>query len=120
MKPAHGPDFSHLDSQAKVEAACRNGDLEPLYLLPLEFGGADDENNILYVPIGLADIKAGIDQNVIGPLVDEGKVTQYRAEPEYQGDSFVPIALKITAWEPGNFTTTIKIWGNALSGNQGD
>ncbi len=114
MKPAHGPDFAHLDSQAKVEAAFRKGDLEKVYLIPLDFGGPDDETNFLYVPVGVADIKAGIDQNVIGPLVADGKVTQYNVEPEYQGDSFVPIALKIRAWEPGDFTTTINIWGAAL------
>jgi hypothetical protein len=118
MKPSHGPDFSHLDSQAKVEAACQRGELEPLHLLPLEFGGADDENNILYVPIGVADVKAGIDLNVIRPLIEEGKITQYNVTPEYQGDSFVPIALEITAWEPGNFKTTINIWGDALARDQ--
>lgn len=25
------------------------------------------------------------------------------------------IALKITAWDPGEFTTTINIWGEALA-----
>lgn len=113
--PAKGPDFSHLDSQAKVEEAFRRGELEKLFLLPLEFGGEDNVNNVLYVPIGVADIKHGIDMNVIGPLVNEGKITQYQAEPEYQGDSFVPIALKITAWNPNDFTTTIAVWGDALT-----
>jgi len=27
----------------------------------------------------------------------------------------VPIALKITAWNPGEFTATINIWGEALA-----
>jgi hypothetical protein len=40
--------------------------------------------------------------------------TQYKAEPEYQGKSFIPIAVKITAWNPGQFTTAINIWGDAL------
>jgi hypothetical protein len=109
-----GPDFSAIDSQVKAEGLFRKGDLEKVYLFPLEFGGEDVALNILYVPIGVADIKSGIDKNVIGALAAEGKITQYKAEPEYQGKSFIPIALKITAWDPGHFTTTINIWGDAL------
>lgn len=93
----------------------RQGQLERLFLLPLEFGGQDDPNNVLYVPIGVHDIKNGIDLNVIRPLIEAEKVSQYKAEPEYQGDSFIPIAVKITAWNPGEFTTTINIWGEALA-----
>ena len=110
-----GPDFSAIDSHAKAVELFQRGELEKLFLMPLEFGGADNELNILYVPIGVADIKAGIDNNVIGPLVEEGKVTKYTATPEYQGDSFIPIAITIVASEPGSFTTTINIWGEALS-----
>ena len=109
-----GPDFSGIDSKAKAEELFRKGDLEKLYLFPLEMGGEEIDLNMLYVPIGVAEIKSGIDNNVIGPLAAEGKITQYQAEPEYQGDSFIPIAIKITAWNPGQFTTTINIWGEAL------
>jgi hypothetical protein len=110
-----GPDFSHVDSQAKAEAMFRKGKLEKLFLLPLQFGGQDIPDNVLYVPLGVAAVKEGMDVNVIAGLVDQGTVSQYKAEPEYQGDSFVPIAIKITAWEPGEFTTTINIWGEALA-----
>jgi hypothetical protein len=109
-----GPDFSGIDCQAKAEELCRRGDLEKLFLLPLEFGGQDIADNVLYVPIGVAGIKSGIDNNVIGPLVAEGKITQYTATPEYQGKSFIPIAIKIVASDPGEFSTTINIWGAAL------
>lgn len=111
----NGPDFSAIDSQAKAVELFQRGELEKLFLMPLEFGGTDNELNILYVPIGVADIKAGIDNNVIGPLVEEGTVTKYTATPEYQGDSFIPIAITIVASEPGSFTTTINLWGEALS-----
>jgi hypothetical protein len=109
-----GPDFSDIDSQKKAVAAFRRGDLERLFLIPLEFGGKDVPDNVLYVPVGIADVKAGIDTNVIGRLVSKGKVSQYKADLEYQGDSLVPIAVIITAWDPGKFTTTINIWGDAL------
>jgi hypothetical protein len=111
----HGPDFSAIDSKAKSEELFRRGDLEKLFLMPLEFGGEDIPLNTLYVPVGVAAIKAGIDNNVIGPLAAEGKITNYTATPEYQGKSFIPIAIKIVASDPGQITTTINIWGEALA-----
>jgi hypothetical protein len=116
-KPAalNSPDFSGIDSREKAEELFIRGDLEKLSLMPLEFGGADNALNTLYVPIGVAAIKSGIDNNVIGPLASEGKVTKYRAMAEYQGKSCIPIAIKIVASDPGEFTTTITIWGDALA-----
>ncbi|WP_020467828.1 hypothetical protein [Zavarzinella formosa] len=110
-----GPDFSAVDSQAKAMELYERGDLEKLFLMPLEFGGTDNPLNTLYVPVGVADIKAGIDNNVIGPLAAGGKITKYTASPEYQGKSFIPIAIQIVASDPGEFSTTINIWGEALS-----
>jgi len=113
--PPSGPDFSGIDSQAKAEELFLRGDLEKLFLMPLEFGGEDNPLNTLFVPVGLAAIKASIDNNIIGPLAAEGKITKYTAKPEYQGKSFIPIAIKVVASEPGEFSTTIKIWGEALT-----
>jgi hypothetical protein len=114
-----GPDFSGIDSREKAEQLFRRGDLEKLLLMPLEFGGDDNPLNTLYVPVGIAAIKSRIDNNTIGPLASEGKVTQYKAIPEYQGNSFIPIAVKIEASNPGQFSATINIWGEALRREQG-
>ena len=113
----NGPDFSTIDSLQKAEELFRNGQLEKLFLMPLEFGGEDNPLNTVYVTIGLAAIKAGIDNNVIGPLAAEGKITKYTATAEYQGNSFIPIAINIVASDPGHFTSTIKVWGKALTRN---
>ncbi len=111
----NGPDFSAIDSPARAEELFRRGDLEKLFLRPLEFGGSDHPLNTLYVPVGVAAIKAGIDSNVIGPLAAEGKITKYTASLEYQGNSCIPIAIRIVASDPGEFITTINIWGEALA-----
>ncbi|HEV3144486.1 MAG TPA: hypothetical protein VGZ47_11420 [Gemmataceae bacterium] len=111
----NGPDFSEIDSREKAEELFRRGGLEKLFLMPLAFGGEDIPLNTLFVPIGVADIKAGIDNNVIAPLVEEGKISNYTATPEYQGNSFIPIAIKIEATDPGEFVTTINIWGEAIA-----
>lgn len=115
-KPAvpTGPDFSDINSKEKAESKVQSGELEKLLLLPAEFGGINDPRNVVYVPRGFGAIKAGIDMNIIKPLVAESKVTEYQATPEYQGKSFVPIAIKIVASNPTSFTTEINIWGKAL------
>jgi len=110
-----GPDFSAIDSQEKAEELFRRGDLEKLHLRPLELGGEDIPINTLYVPIGLAAVKAGIDNNVIAPLAAEGKITKYKATAEYQGNSFIPIAIQVVASDPGEFRASINIWGDALT-----
>jgi hypothetical protein len=114
-----GPDFSDVDSLAKAEELLRQGKLEKLFLMPLEFGGTDNVLNTLYVPIGTAAIKANIDNNTIAPLAAEGRVSRYEANPEYQGSSFIPIAIKIVARDPGEFSATINIWGEALNRGTG-
>lgn len=107
-------DFSQIDSQSKVLELFERGDLEKLFLLPPEFGGADRPENVVYVPVSTAKIKASTDANV-GKLVADGKVTQYAATPRYSGNSFVPIAIDVTASDPGNFVFTVAIWGAGLA-----
>ena len=111
------PDFSDVD-KTKAEKMLRLGELEKLHLIPLEFGGQDIPPNIVYVPLGVAELKSKTDQNVIAPLIAEGKVTKYQASPEYQGNSFVPIRIRIRANDSdsgGDFSSEINIWGNALA-----
>lgn len=55
----NGPDFSAIDSREKAEELFRRGEMEKLFLMPLEFGGTDDPRNTLYVPAGIAAAKAG-------------------------------------------------------------
>jgi hypothetical protein len=110
-----GPDFSAIDSREKAAELFERGDLEKLFLMPLEFGGEDNTLNTLFVPVGLAGVKARIDANVIAPLAADGKITKYKAMPEYQGRSVIPIAIRVEASDPGSFTTTINIWGEVLA-----
>jgi hypothetical protein len=109
-----GPDFSTVDSRERAEQLARDGQLERVFLLPPRFGGQDVPENVVYVPVGMAGVKAGIDDNVIAPLAANGTVTRYVATPEYTGRSFIPVAITIVASEPGSFTTTMNLWGPAL------
>ncbi len=113
-KPATGPDFSAVDSKEKAEQLHRKGDLCKLLLLPTEFGGQDIPPNVVYVPEFAVQMKARIDNNIIFPLAQSGKISLYRAEPNYEGDSFIPSSITITASEPGSFTAKVAIWGSAV------
>lgn len=110
----NGPDFTSIDSKEKAEALFQKGDLKKLFLMPLEYGGENFGLNVVYVPAFAADMKASIDNNVIKPLVEQGKIKHYQASPQYQGNSFIPCAIEVTASNPSSFSTVIRIWGEAL------
>ena len=112
-KPA-GPDFSEVDSLEKAEALYKSGALGKMLLMPSEFGGPDFGPNVVYVPVDIVALKQSMDRNVIAPMVTSGKVTRYAATPEYQGASFIPKAIKVEASNPGQFSSVIRIWGEAL------
>jgi hypothetical protein len=105
-------DFSEVDSLEKALALYRAGKLERLFLFPLEFGGKEIPQNILYVPIGIAAIKQRID-SMIQDLVKQGQVSSYAAHPEYKGNSFVPGKIRINTSDPdkpGGLNPVIDIW----------
>jgi hypothetical protein len=106
-----GPDFSDITSVEAAEALVQQGHLTRLLLLPEVFGGSDIPHNIVYVPPFVVEFKASIDHNIILPLAQDGMISQYEAKPEYAGNSFIPVALHVTAFNPGNFSTVIRIWG---------
>jgi hypothetical protein len=106
-----GPDFSDIDSREK---AAGHRDLEALLLMPAEFGGQPVPENTVYVPIGIAAAKVSID-HAVAQAVTAGKVSRYSASPEYRGKSFVPIKILIRAWNPGDLTASIAVWGDALN-----
>lgn len=109
---AAAPDFSDLDSLDKVERLYREGKLERLYLFPLDLGGQDIPQNIVYVPVGFAQIKSQLD-GTVKKMLQDGSVSRYSASPEYKGRSFVPSKIIIKAWHPektGSFSPTIEVW----------
>ena len=116
--PAAGPDFTAVDSQAKAQELARLGQLQKVLLLPAEFGGEDVPPNCVFVPAWVAEKKAETDRNVIRPLAEAGKISRYSARPAYQDKSFVPNAITIEASDPGSFTMTIAIWGDALENDR--
>lgn len=103
--------FETIDSIIKAKEEVEKGNLEHLYLISPMFGGAQDESNILYVPIGINKIKDSYD-NIIANLLREEKVETYNCYPEYKGESFVPSKIVIVSGKNGIdiFKETINIW----------
>ncbi len=114
-KKNDGPDYSSVDSMTEARRLVDEGELVPMLLLPEEFGGEAIAENTVYVPGFVADLKHRTDHNVVFPLAANGKVTRYSAQPEYEGNSVVPVAIQIAATEPANFVQDIAIWGVALN-----
>lgn len=105
-------DFSGVTSFEKAEALAAQGHLEKIYLFPLEFGGQDVRPNLCFVPAGFRRAKAEADDKVLR-LIQEGRVSQYCASPEYKGNSFVPARIVITASNDdgaGLFSSTLEVW----------
>jgi hypothetical protein len=64
----------------KAEDSRLSGALMRILLLPERFGGQDIATNVVYVPVWVAKQKSSIDENVIAPLVADGKVHSLRSD----------------------------------------
>lgn len=105
-------DFSHINSKQAMMAEYQKGNLEAMYLFPIELGGEKAEINTIYVPFGIKDIKAKLD-NTLMKFAHEGTINKLSVNPVYKGDSFIPSKIVINASNShtnGNFDTEIAIW----------
>jgi hypothetical protein len=105
------PDFTMIDTMDKALESVATGELVPLYLTGLRFGGAADASNAVYTPAVAADLKNKFDDKV-EDLLRQGKVKSFSAEPSYKGRSFVPSSITVKAGKDGQivFEETIHIW----------
>jgi hypothetical protein len=65
-------------------------------LLPVELGGTRDADNITFLPPDAVSEKLAFDVKVQAAIAAGDKVN-YEAVPEYEGDSFVPARLRLSA-----------------------
>lgn len=107
--------YAGITTRDQAEKLVAQGALEWVQLLPAEFGGSDDPKNQVALPKGVAREKRRVDDGTIKALMDQGKVSKYTAEPVYEGASFIPVAIKIQASEPGSFSATVGVWGSGLA-----
>jgi hypothetical protein len=107
----HMTDFSLIISSIAAENACSDGRLIKVLLFPIELGGQDQVDNVVYIPPHAWDIKRQSTAELL-VAVREG-MTDVAVVPEYRGSSFVPTTLKVSATKPGlsmGYELEIKIW----------
>lgn len=107
-------DLSFVDSRDKAVELAREGKLHKILLFPQEFGGQDVEQNVVYVPAGIPELKDQITSTLI-KLVQDGSIDNLKVEPEYKGTSFVPAKIKMhtshsSSDKKGQFNPVIDIW----------
>lgn len=104
-------DFNLVDSIEKAKNEVESGNLEAMYIVSPIFGGSLDEDNIIYVPIGIAKLKTKYD-NAIEELLEKGEVQTFDCIPDYIGNSIVPSKITIKSSKDGDtvFQETIHIW----------
>ena len=108
------PDFSTIDSKEKAEELFKQGVLEKCFLIPLNFGGTETPKNTVYVPVGIANVKQGVDDNEIRPLIAAGKAKRYTTKFTYHNDrTVIPTTITIAVSDPSEeISKTIHVWGD--------
>ncbi|MGL4584272.1 MAG: hypothetical protein ACRCVU_14985 [Flavobacterium sp.] len=101
--------YAEIYSNETAEQYCKAGHLDKLYLMGLAFGGDDSPFNILYAPKKSVQEKEQIDKE-LEDLLKQGLHIQYRASPEYKGESFIPSKILIEVDGDQTFTREIEIW----------
>ena len=114
--PNRGPDFSDINCKEKAEARLQSGELEKLLLLPADFGGTDDPRNIVYVPRGFVAAKRDIDANIVKPLIESEKITEYQATPEYYLRGRYPAWFRLDEDIAPCAVATLRILGRPTNG----
>ncbi|MCI5058982.1 MAG: hypothetical protein MRY83_22905 [Flavobacteriales bacterium] len=101
--------FEEVDSLEKARELHDQGVLEIIYCMPLEFGGSEGPENILYVPKNVKDLKDRHDKKLIG-LIESGKNLNYNLSPVYKGKSFIPAQIDIKVMGDGDYSELIEVW----------
>ena len=83
------PGFEGIRSLNDARRACMNGELAKALLVPIEFGGEDVPQNVVYVSPAACEAQSAIIKDLIGFVREQGAI-QLHAVPEYRGDCFVP------------------------------
>lgn len=103
--------YSSLTNEQKQEMI-KNGELKPLYLIGLRFGGSDKIDNMVYAPSQAVEQKNKIDDELENYMKQGRTVKGYMCIPSYKGKCSIPSKLKIQAFIDGTepFVRNIDIW----------
>jgi hypothetical protein len=109
---AQKPDFSNVKSRDEVERLAAEGRLQKAFLFPIELGGQDVEQNVVYLPPEAVEAQ----RLIVGTLTrfaHDGLIDKLNVEPQFRGESLVPSRIIYHAshsQKPGGIEPTIEIW----------
>lgn len=104
-------DFSSINSLDAALRLCETDRLVKTLLLPVELGGQNIPENVVFIPPNLIEAKDSATAELID-AVHAGMI-EVAIIPEYRGASFVPHKILITAAYPGKspeYELEIGIW----------
>lgn len=104
-------DYSSLTAEQKKEMI-EKGELLPLYLIGLRFGGSEKADNYVYAPKEAVAQKDRIDDELEQFMIDGRAIKGLRIQPVYKGKCSIPAKITIQAMIDGTekFVRTIDIW----------
>lgn len=107
-------DYSKIISKDILQNYINNGDLKPLYLISPDFGGSEKEDNIVYVPDRIVELKEQIDEKLKN-YIKEGNKVGFNCDLRYIGKSLVPsmIIINYTVNETNKNKEELLIWGSS-------
>ena len=103
--------YASLTKEQKDEMI-KNGELKPLYLIGLRFGGSDRIDNMVYAPASAVEQKEKIDEELENYIKQGKDVEGYLCMPSYKGRCSIPTKIKIQATidHKEKFIRNIDIW----------
>lgn len=110
VKPA--TDYSHVSSREVARHLVEQGLLFEVTLYPEEFGGNQEQHNLIFVPAGIPEIKDLVTETLLC-LRDEGLFDRLSFDVEYKSNSFVPSSINVQAThhvKSRSFEPRIGIW----------
>ena len=104
-------DAASISTQEKAFAEVKKGNLVEIPVVPASLGMPLPEQNVLYVPKLVAELKNEYDMVAEKMLVDR-YADAYTCTPRYKQDSMIParICIQATKGEKLQFVTYIEIW----------
>ncbi|MFB2538357.1 MULTISPECIES: hypothetical protein [unclassified Acinetobacter] len=106
------PNYGDVNSRELMVEKYQQGQLEAIYLFPIQLGGEEVELNTVYVPIGVSAMKDKIDNTFIN-YAHEGLINKLKVKPVYKGNSFIPSKIVYEGSHSnrdGNISLELDIW----------
>ncbi len=109
------PNYNEVTSLAIAARWAADGRLARILLFPSELGGEDIPPNVSYIPPTALPARTAAIEALIAET-ERGLIDQMDVNPEYTGNSFVPVRLRFSAHHTATghrLDRVVEIWSPA-------